>query len=460
MDSPCVWRRAAGRPGPLRKTILEKCRLSYAQAMLPILRIIPVGGVLLAIAILILALHPPVGPHAHVTAAMTPARGALIAREQHPEWRQFLILAAFRRADALSKLRDLPDTPTRTAPLVRPEVIAPAKPAVDKPPEKIAGVHPGTTAAGDITGSTSSDAAIPVDIGESSSAELPVIPHKEMPPVIMMPAREIPTDESTAPVATQPKPEEMAPQPSAAKQATRAPAPKVDVIKAAAPAPVSVKQASRESPPKPEVIKAAAPAPKVDVIKAAAPDPVSVKQASRESPPKPEVIKAAAPAPKVEVIKAAAPEPVSVKQASRESPPKPEVIKAAAPAPKPEVIKAATPAPKPDEAKAAAPAPVTVRQASRAPAPEPAARPESKAAAPGPAPAKLASREVVLPPPRPKPQSRHAAHHRARPRHELRVARRARHVKKKQFEDYDLFRALFGIQPQSHYWRVELTAPR
>ena len=424
MDSRCVWRGAADRPGPLRKTILEKCRLSYAQAMLPILRIIPVGGVLLAIAILILALDPPVGPHAHVTAAMTPARGALIAREQHPEWRQFLILAAFRRADALSKLRDLPDTPTRTAPLVRPEVIAPAKPAVDRPPEKIAGVHPGTTTAGDITGSTSSDAAIPVDIGESSSAELPVIPHKEMPPVIMMPAREIPTDESTAPVATQPKPEEIAPQPSAAKQASRAPAPKVDVIKAAAP------------------------------------DTVSVKQASRKSPPKPEVIKAAAPAPKVEVIKAAAPAPVSVKQASRESPPKPEVIKAAAPAAKPEVIKAATPAPKPDETKAAAPVPVTVRQASRAPAVEPTARPESKAAAPGPAPAKLASREVVLPPPRPKPQSRHAAHHRARPRHELRVARRARHVKKKQFEDYDLFRALFGIQPQSHYWRVESTAPR
>ncbi len=354
--------------------------------MLPILRIIPVGGVLLAIAILILALDPPVGPHAHVTAAMTPARGPLIAREQHPEWRQFLLLAAFRRADELSKLRDLPDAPMRTAPLVRHELMQPAKPAADKPPEKVAGVHPGTTDGGDITGSTSPDAVIPVDIGESSSAELPVIPHKEMPPAIMMPAREMPADEGTAPVATQPKPEsQAAPQPAAAKQATRAGAPQPD------PVPVVAKPAG----------------------KAATPEPAPAKQASRE------------PAPKVEIIKAAAPAPVTVKQASR------------------------------------TPAPVTVKQTSRTHAPEPAAKPESKAAAPPPAPSKLASREVVLPPPRPKPETRHAARHRAKPRHELRVARRARRVKTKQeFKDFDLFRALFGVQPQSHYWRVESTAPR
>src|SRR6185437_12633533 len=91
-------------------------RLSYAQAMLPILRILPVGGVLLAIFILILALSPPDGSRAPLNSAMAPARGALVDRNRHPEVRQFLILAALKRADELNRLRELPDTPTRTEP--------------------------------------------------------------------------------------------------------------------------------------------------------------------------------------------------------------------------------------------------------------------------------------------------------------------------------------------------------
>ena len=49
-----------------------------------------------------------------MTAAMAPARGALVDRERHPEVRQFLILAALKRASELSRLRDLPDSPVRT----------------------------------------------------------------------------------------------------------------------------------------------------------------------------------------------------------------------------------------------------------------------------------------------------------------------------------------------------------
>src|ERR1044072_494885 len=83
--------------------------------MLPILRILPVGGVLLAIFILVLALSPPDGSRAPLDTAMGPVRGALIDRNRHPETRQFLIQAALKRANELNRLRELPDTPTRTA---------------------------------------------------------------------------------------------------------------------------------------------------------------------------------------------------------------------------------------------------------------------------------------------------------------------------------------------------------
>src|SRR6185369_17011001 len=107
--------------------------------MLPILRILPVGGVLLAIFILVLALSPPDGPRAPLNTTMAPARGALVDAGHHPETRQFLIRAAIKRADELNRLRELPDTPTRTAP-AEPAVIepAPAATAADEP--KIAGL--------------------------------------------------------------------------------------------------------------------------------------------------------------------------------------------------------------------------------------------------------------------------------------------------------------------------------
>jgi hypothetical protein len=58
--------------------------------MLPILRILAVGGVLLAILILVLALSPPDGSRSRMAATIAPARGALVDRDRHPEVRQFL----------------------------------------------------------------------------------------------------------------------------------------------------------------------------------------------------------------------------------------------------------------------------------------------------------------------------------------------------------------------------------
>jgi hypothetical protein len=80
-------------------------------AMLPILRVLPV---LLAILILVLALTPPDGSRGPLSSPGVPARGALSDRDRQAEARQFLIHAALKRADQLSRLRDLPDTPAHS----------------------------------------------------------------------------------------------------------------------------------------------------------------------------------------------------------------------------------------------------------------------------------------------------------------------------------------------------------
>ena len=160
--------------------------------MLPILRIIPVGGVSLAILILVLALAQPGGSRPNLTPAMMPARGALIARGDHPEWRRLFIAAALRRAEELNQLRQLADIPVRSE----------SKPAEAKPQKApaVAGVpvNRSDTDPEDMTGTVaqSPDAAIPVDIGETSSFELPVIPLEQKPPVILTPERSRPPYES------------------------------------------------------------------------------------------------------------------------------------------------------------------------------------------------------------------------------------------------------------------------
>jgi hypothetical protein len=143
------------------------------ESMLPILRILPVGGVVLAIFILVLALGPPDGSRSPLTSTIAPARGALVDRERHPEVRQFLILAALKRADELNRLRDLPDTPTRT------------DDAQDA--SKVAGLPGGRSESeSDETGSTGEmpTATIPVEIGEPSSTELPVTSQEDSGPAI------------------------------------------------------------------------------------------------------------------------------------------------------------------------------------------------------------------------------------------------------------------------------------
>jgi len=130
--------------------------------MLPILRILPVGGVLLAILILVLAMSPPDASRSPLTSTIAPARGALVDRERHPELRQFLIQAALKRADELNRLRELPDTPQKAP--------------------RVAGL-PGTRsdADPDESGSINETPAvsIPIEIGEPSLTELPVTKHDE-----------------------------------------------------------------------------------------------------------------------------------------------------------------------------------------------------------------------------------------------------------------------------------------
>jgi hypothetical protein len=160
--------------------------------MLPNLRMVPVGGVLIAIIILTLNLtfSRAVDSRAALAPLQAPARGALIASSDHPEWRQFVMLAAFTRADELTRLRELPDAPTRAA----------TAPDADKVAAKIAAL-PDTQDSvdpDDVTGSITDNprASLPIDIGETSAFELPIVDRPETPPVIRVPERIKPAHES------------------------------------------------------------------------------------------------------------------------------------------------------------------------------------------------------------------------------------------------------------------------
>ena len=144
--------------------------------MLPILRILPVGGVLLAIFILVLALIPPDGSRSSLNSSGPPARGALVDREKHPEVRQFLILAAVKRANELDRLRDLPDTPVRPEPPPEPPKVAalPAERSDAEPEEST--VTPETP-----------DVTVPIEIGEPPSTEVPAATLEEAPPEVKKP---------------------------------------------------------------------------------------------------------------------------------------------------------------------------------------------------------------------------------------------------------------------------------
>jgi hypothetical protein len=168
--------------------------------MLPILRTISVGGVLLAITILALALIPPGRSHIQFAAADAPARGALIDQREHPEWRQFLLLAALRRAEELDRLRTLPDASSLPEiPNVTPDDVLEVLPlAATETESKVAGlplVHEDTESE-DVTGATNvaPTTTMAIDIGEASSSELPVGPVEEKPPVARSPLVDIPAN--------------------------------------------------------------------------------------------------------------------------------------------------------------------------------------------------------------------------------------------------------------------------
>ena len=149
--------------------------------MLPILRILPVGGVLLAILILVLALSPPDGTRAPLSSTIAPARGALLERERQAEVRQFLIHAALKRADELNRLRDLPDTPP--PPSEQSKVASLPGDRSDSDPDEPASINEAPVV------------SIPAEIGEPSPTELPVV----VPPAAVV------TPEESAPAAKNPE---------------------------------------------------------------------------------------------------------------------------------------------------------------------------------------------------------------------------------------------------------------
>lgn len=167
--------------------------------MLPILRIVPVGGVILAVLIVVMSLGAPDGSPGRMARALLPARGALMPIDEHPEGRQFLVRAALQRASELDRLRDLPSDPiappaVSEAPAALPAAVlapVPAPPAAETsiapPPDvaheeqKVAGLpaERGDSDPEDVTGTIGepkSAATLPIDIGETSSTELPPLP--------------------------------------------------------------------------------------------------------------------------------------------------------------------------------------------------------------------------------------------------------------------------------------------
>jgi len=142
--------------------------------MLPIFRTISVGGVFLAIMILGLSLGAPGGSRSGQSPAMWAARGPLLSIDEHPEWRQMLVRAALQRADELSRLRDLPSEPVLGKVQDAPKVAGLPIERGDADPE-------------DVTGTIKDPPAstIPIDIGETSSTEMPAIsPSDDKPPVV------------------------------------------------------------------------------------------------------------------------------------------------------------------------------------------------------------------------------------------------------------------------------------
>ena len=186
-------RNACGRlRGPMSSWLSPSPRLSYSLGVLPILRTTLLGSVFLTLALLAgFAVQEPVRPHlSHVVA---PARGPLIEANDHPEWKQFLVQAAFRRADELERLRDLPASPMVIEAAIEPAVIRTENVEATVAPEKAESAAQVAVLAPerdpdvmeDITASIDEKPTgmLPVEIGASSSAELPLSEQETLPQV-------------------------------------------------------------------------------------------------------------------------------------------------------------------------------------------------------------------------------------------------------------------------------------
>lgn len=135
--------------------------------MLSGLRLV-IGGVCAALIAVLTGLGVSATMRSYVApAAALPARGALIEPADHPEWKQFLVRAALRRADELNRLRDLPGGLSGNNGDGASTASLPGG-ANDSAPD-------------DETGSIAQTPSvmIPIDIGETSSTELPVARPKE-----------------------------------------------------------------------------------------------------------------------------------------------------------------------------------------------------------------------------------------------------------------------------------------
>lgn len=123
--------------------------------MVPILRTISVGGVLIALLLFVLALSPPGGSLTHLAGLDAPA----VDGREHAQWQRFVMPMALHRAAPLQDLVTL----------------------------RAGNAAGGTTALSGWMGAEAAAATIPLEIGEASSTELPLAPSEELPPVIMRP---------------------------------------------------------------------------------------------------------------------------------------------------------------------------------------------------------------------------------------------------------------------------------
>lgn len=202
--------------------------------MLPNLRLMLAGAAALflvtlgALSLLTPRASTPRDAAPRVVAAAFGPRGALISPDDHPEWRQFLVLAALRRASELEKLKQLPDDRTDTPPLRWASLPADAP---DHAPQEAA------EALSEVPSAT-----IPVDIGEASSTELPVTQIEEpVPPPAAPRAIERSSEPSPASATPEPAPAAPAPPSSAeadARQAAAQPAEPADADPPGAAAPL------------------------------------------------------------------------------------------------------------------------------------------------------------------------------------------------------------------------------